>query len=289
MHTACLTTMLALVGAHTVRVASRPNLSSQAVLRGGVLQAGPRAGDEAALREEYERYVAAVETPLMNVDEAVAQRTQAVRVRRLLGEDDIAALHRIGAAVAQERPASTIDRSAWGQPNGTWTVTFLNAGGALEEQLPELYARIRRAALDVDRRNWNVTAAVEHVNYRVAEYHTMRSHLGGKPTGGGLLTKRHVDQGSLLTIDILLTDPAEIDGGVLQTLEADGTLLSHEWERGDALVFLSHKYHCVSQLTRGTRQVVVCELWQGTENYQPSRDEKERWHGEWKDGGWRVV
>ena len=76
---------------------------------------------------------------------------------------------------------------------------------------------------------------------------------------------------------------------LLQTLEADGTLLSHEWERGDALVFLSHKYHCVSQLTRGTRQVVVCELWQGTENYQPSRDEKERWHGEWKDGGWRVV
>ena len=37
------------------------------------MQAGPRAGDEAALREEYERYVAAVETPLMNVDEAVAQ------------------------------------------------------------------------------------------------------------------------------------------------------------------------------------------------------------------------
>ena len=29
--------------------------------------------------------------------------------------------------------------------------------------------------------------------------------------------------------------------GVLQTLEADGTLLSHEWEQGDALVFLSHK------------------------------------------------
>ena len=114
----------------------------------------------------------------------------------------------------------------------------------------------------------------------------MRSHLGGKPTGGGLLTKRHVDQGSLLTIDILLTDVDEIEGGVLQTLEADGELKRHEWAKGDALVFLSHKYHCVSELTRGTRNVMVCELWQGTENHTPTRDEQERWIGEWKPD-WR--
>ena len=52
-----------------------------------------------------------------------------------------------------------------------------------------------------------------------------------------------MDQGSLLTIDVLLTDPADIEGGVLQTLEADDQLRGHAWERGDALVFLSHKYH----------------------------------------------
>jgi hypothetical protein len=147
-----------------------------------------------------------------------------------------------------------------------------------------------------------------------------------------------MDQGSLLTIDVLLTDPADIEGGVLQTLEADDQLRGHAWERGDALVFLSHKYHtlcrnqglygqlargpcgglaearrssgqpeacsganlslpatvrsfdiryhCVSELTRGTRQVLVCELWQGTENPSPSRDEEHRWRGEWKDE-WR--
>ena len=66
---------------------------------------------------------------------------------------------------------------------------------------------------------------------------------------------------------------------MLQTLEADGTLLDHPWEQGDALFFLSHKYHCVSELTRGTRSVMVSELWQGTENDTPSRDEKERWVG----------
>ena len=74
---------------------------------------------------------------------------------------------------------------------------------------------------------------------------------------------------------------------MLQTLEPDGELRGHEWEQGDALVFLSHKYHSVSELTRGTRNVLVCELWQGTESHAPSRDEQERWNGEWKDGEWR--
>lgn len=71
-------------------------------------------------------------------------------------------------------------------------------------------------------------------------------------------------------------------GGVLQTLEADGALLPHAWEQGDALVFLSHKYHCVSELTGGTRQVMVCEFWEGTENWAPTRDESARWEGEWR-------
>ena len=30
-----------------------------------------------------------------------------------------------------------------------------------------------------------------------------------------------------------------------QTLEADGSMRSYEFERGDALVFVSHKPHCV--------------------------------------------
>lgn len=254
-------------------------------LRGGDASASiveDAAEQEMRLRAEYERYKAAVETPLSNFDEATAQKTQAVRVRGLLSRSDIDDIHRAAAALAHQRADATIDRSAWGQPNGTWTVTFLNTAGAFEAALPELYARVRDAALAVDREHWNVTSGVEHVNYRVAEYHTMHSTLDGQPTKGGLHTVRHCDQGSLITIDVLLTELSEIEGGVLQTLEADGTLLSHEWEQGDALVFLSHKYHCVSTLTRGTRQVMVCELWQGTENLTPSRDETERWMGVWK-------
>jgi len=234
------------------------------------------------LRREYERYAAKVEAPLSNVDEATAQRTQAVRVRGLLSRADIDRVHRLAAEVAERRPEATIDRSAWGQPPGTWRVTFINDGCAFEARLPDLHARLRSTMLETDRRHWNVTAGVDDVNYRVAEHHTMRSSIDGRATRGGLRTLRHVDQGSLITIDVLLTERAEIAGGVLQTLEADGELTPHEWEQGDALVFLSHKYHCVSELTAGTRQVLVCELWQGTENPSPSRDEALRWVGEWR-------
>ena len=33
------------------------------------------------------------------------------------------------------------------------------------------------------------------------------------------------------------------------------------FERGDCLVFLSHKTHSVAQLTRGRRSVLVVEFW----------------------------
>jgi hypothetical protein len=199
-------------------------------LRGGV-SAASEAAAEAALRAEYERYAAKVAMPLSNYEEADAQRTQAVRLRGLLSRADIEDVHRVGAALAARRQDSTIDRSAWGQPDGTWLVTFMNTDGAFEAELPHLHARLRAAMLDVDRQHgWNVCRGLEDVKFRVAEYHTMRSSLGGKPTGGGLHTQRHCDHGSLITIDVLLTDPAEIEGGVLQTLEPDGQLREHASE-----------------------------------------------------------
>ena len=199
--------------------------------------------DTEALQREYERYKAAVQRQLTNVDEATAQRTRAVRLRNLLSPSDIEAVHRAARSIAERQPDATIDRSAWGQPNGTWRVTFLNSGGAFERELPDLYARIRAAALAVDREHWNLTHSVQPINYRVAEYHTMRAMIDGAPTRGGLHTRRHMDQGSLITIDVLLTPPSQIEGGALQTLEPTDKLESHQWEQGDALVFLSHKYH----------------------------------------------
>ena len=47
--------------------------------------------------------------------------------------------------------------------------------------------------------------------------------------------------------------------------ESDDTLHPHHFGKGDALVFLSHKAHCVRPVTSGLRQTLVMELWEGEE------------------------
>ena len=47
----------------------------------------------------------------------------------------------------------------------------------------------------------------------------------------------------------------------------------YEFEQGDAMVFCSYKYHCVSPVTRGTRRVFIQELWAGAEKTFPHRCE----------------
>ena len=55
----------------------------------------------------------------------------------------------------------------------------------------------------------------------------------------------------------------DFSGGTFQTLEADGHLKPYQFELGDALVFVSHKYHCVAPVTAGRRRVLVTELFSG--------------------------
>lgn len=71
---------------------------------------------------------------------------------------------------------------------------------------------------------------------------------------GGLPHRLHYDSGSVLTIDVMLA-PAE-EGGQFETLESDA-VVGHTFERGDAIVFPSHKYHSVSPVKRGTRRVLI--------------------------------
>ena len=54
---------------------------------------------------------------------------------------------------------------------------------------------------------------------------------------------KHHDYGSLLTMDVLLSDPSDFSGGAFCTLEPDGHMQTHSFEQGDLLIFQSHKYH----------------------------------------------
>lgn len=154
--------------------------------------------------------------------------------------------------------------------NPVHTTTYLQTSGIFHRRLHWLYARIRRLALTQIKVNgWKFQGHnLSMFNVRVAEYHDMYK-------GGSLPYPEHYDIGSLVTVDIMLQKPES--GAEFQTLERSGvgkqdsgesksdgaTLQSHPFEVGDALVFVSHKYHSVTPLTRGNRKVLVVEFWHG--------------------------
>ena len=61
-----------------------------------------------------------------------------------------------------------------------------------------------------------------------------------------------------------------------QGAAAAGRLVAHDWRVGDALVFPSHKYHCVAPITAGVRRVLVLEFWEGVERWCDHRCEVPR-------------
>ncbi|KAH8092293.1 hypothetical protein JL720_5261 [Aureococcus anophagefferens] len=92
----------------------------------------------------------------------------------------------------------------------------------------------------------------------------LRSTLHEVAAGGALPDPDHYDSGSYATIDVMLSAPGvDFEGGHFETLEADGSFDRPVFDRGDALVFCSHKKHCVRPVTKGTRRVLVLEVWFG--------------------------
>ena len=63
----------------------------------------------------------------------------------------------------------------------------------------------------------------------------------------------------------MLSNTADFTGGTFETSESDDYLLAHPFEKGDLLVFLSHKYHRVAPVEAGERHVLVAEIWEGAE------------------------
>ena len=184
-----------------------------------------------------------------------AQRTTVARVPGFLSDEEIAALHAAAASV-RERQGERLRSN--GLEDGSWRTVFLNHH--LRRLLPDLHARLWAAARQVDaEQGWNVLDGGRRaLALRCAEHHTVL-HRGGLPI------QRHYDHGSLITMDIMLSDTAAFEGGTFRTLEPDGSLLARPFERGDLNVFLSHKFHCVDPVTSGERQVFVCEWWEGLE------------------------
>ena len=130
---------------------------------------------------------------------------------------------------------------------------FLHRAGHFQTTWPtlseKLVAEMQRTAV----RSVEVPLSV-----RCVELHTYSP-------GGSLLNPGHRDRCSVLTMSILLTEPAA--GGEFVTWRNGGlTPVVHPLSRGSAVLFHSEKLHNVSTVTRGLRRALVIELWEGGTN-----------------------
>lgn len=224
-----------------------------------------------------------------------------------------ATLHRTGisalAVVHSQDMLHSVETSERQVPPSQWQTTYLHFGHQFQGRLGPLREKLRQAALSVDSEHWGIcssaaTAAsatpargsacanigsdipeacdvAELINLRTVELHSVAP-------GGALPQRDHYDAGSCVTIDVMLSQPGiDFVGGELElpvpALVREG--LSHGtpestdvhspvFEQGDALIFPSHKYHCVKPVTAGLRQVLVIELWCGEERSCPHRCER---------------
>eukprot|EP00930_Biecheleria_cincta_P032871 TRINITY_DN22776_c0_g2_i1.p1 TRINITY_DN22776_c0_g2~~TRINITY_DN22776_c0_g2_i1.p1 ORF type:complete len:488 (+),score=34.47 TRINITY_DN22776_c0_g2_i1:141-1604(+) len=210
------------------------------------------------------------ELGLLSKDEA--GKLPVVRLPGLLSDHEINKL--LAAAQADtDRRIGTYRRVI---PNGPWSTWYLHTGGWLQATFPALCTRLAQAVAAADNEHWGLLANAPCAKtlgqpvVRTAELHTVEG-------GGGLPFPDHHDYGSMWTLDIMLAEPGQdFSGAEFQTLEPDGKLVTHEFCRGDGVVFPSHKRHCVSTCTGGIRRVLIIEFWHGEQ-----RTCSHRCHSRW--------
>jgi len=182
----------------------------------------------------------------LGVDKAHAQSSHVVCLPGLLDPEEVSAIRGL---------AQTLDFIDPIHPSHL--IRFLHGGGLFQQSLPQVHEKLMQAVIKAGREQWGVIGEVPRV--RVIEFHEYS-------VGGNLKEKEHYDEGSLITIDVRLSPEDAFEGGEFNTLECDGRMKEWPLERdGDAVVFLSHKYHSVQPVTSGTRNVLIMETWLGKE------------------------
>lgn len=269
---------------HDPSIARRSTLTSgvqaSSVQRRTRVDMSASTDDEQAARLDYERYRDLFRTPLHEVCDDAAQASDVVRVENLLSAKEIEQLLELADSTAADDPSVVFDRSGWSGAAGEaerkphWQVVFLQANHVLQNELPHITRKLIEAARAADAHAWNATGGLldEHIGIRCAEVHTQQR-------GGGLPDPQHRDHGSLLTLDLMLSEEGAFEGGEFTTFDADGRRKSHDFSRGSALIFLSLKRHGVRPVVSGVRRVLVVEFWQGVDVARPGRDEGLRWYG----------
>ena len=170
----------------------------------------------------------------------VAQRTNVVVLPQLLSLDEIAELRRHVAAVQAQHAVGVVQRGTDGLQSdaGVWRTCYLHTQGHFAEHCPQLRLKLLNAIKQVDEDNWQCLSGrdSETIHFRTVECHQYC-------TGGQLSERKHYDSGSLITLDVMLSQPGvDFEGGSFITPNADGTVNRPPVNQGDGIFFLSHKY-----------------------------------------------
>lgn len=219
------------------------------------------------------------------VDCGTAQGTKAYRRAKALSEEEVVAIHAAALKTRKAATPATLCRMADG---GEYRTTWLHAKCAASYLTDPIYhnaiAKLLNIMHEADASaGWGLLSGSRCFSsaVRCIEFHeyeatqSLRSDCARnrKETGicTGAASPTHFDSGSLVTLDLMLSPAGAFGGGAFTTPETDGTTTVHDFERGDAIVFVSHKYHHCLPVTMGLREVLVIELWAGPERKCPHR------------------
>lgn len=132
---------------------------------------------------------------------------------------------------------------------------YLHRSGYFQQQMPSLFGKLIHG-MQSQPGEWVDPETPLYV--RCIELHTYTQ-------GAGLLDPGHRDNGSILSMAVLLSDASEMQGGQFVTY-SDGLPIVHEMQTGDAILFRSEKCHNVATVVGGTRHSLVVELWKQRTN-----------------------
>lgn len=227
------------------------------VMSGGL----PRAVREEAVAQGYLDDAANVLLDVVDVQKARASRV--IAEGAVCTAADVLALEEVKASIL-----STTTSLENNPENGTHVhkrATMMNDGNALLSAEPQLVAKLLQfAARAWGKGGWSdVGGPLEALQGGISNLSIRVMELWEYEAGGGLKDPYHFDVDSVLTIVVLLSESGDYDGGEFRTYEDGDVHKVHPMERGDAICFVSHKYHNIAELTRGTRRSLVTELWQG--------------------------
>lgn len=196
-----------------------------------------------------------------------AERSEAVILPGLLSCAEVDTVHQAGAdAQAKELQASSGGGSCSFMATiplhlrptyQTHVKSFLHRDNDFGIRHASLSAKLVHA-MKSQPGDWGPDARGIDLNIRCVEYHTYTK-------GGGLVAPGHCDNGSVLTLSVMLSDPDDLCGGYFVTF-TDGEPVAHQLSRGDAILFRSEKHHNVTTVRAGVRQSLVLELWMQPQN-----------------------